>query len=124
MQKFSQKADIKKMIRKFRLLFFGSMFVLCFLASGYGQEESETGVRHNGVVFNIAKDRRVEKVGGIYEPEGLDKYVDRRMSEISEKMQKLEGQVELLLKKLDEMNEKITRREPSADPSQKKMTSL
>ena len=67
-------------------------------------ERKEEGVKHNGVVFNIAKDRKVEKIGGIYEPEGLDKYVERRMNEVTEHMNRIEAQVEKISQKLEAMS--------------------
>ncbi len=70
--------------------------------------DQEQGVRHHGVVFNISKDRRIEKVGGIYEPEGLDKYVDRRMGEINARIDSLEAQVKETNSKIDQILKQLS----------------
>lgn len=75
----------------------------CGLAQAAESSEPDQGVKRNGVVFNISPDRRIEKVGGIYEPEGLDKYVDRRMREISQRIDSLDAQVEKTNAKLDQI---------------------
>lgn len=51
------------------------------------------GVKKHGVVYNIAEDRQVEKVGGIYEPEGLDKYMQRRFDALENRMSQIEDQI-------------------------------
>jgi len=42
-----------------------------------------------GVVRNIASDRKMEKIGGISEPEGLDKYIKRRMDALDSALAEL-----------------------------------
>lgn len=71
--------------------------------------EESGGQKHNGVIYNIADDRQVEKVGGIYEPEGLDKYMKRRFDTMDAKLNDIQGQLEkmaeqmmVLLKKIEE----------------------
>ncbi len=80
--------------------------LLCFTgiaphASVADDARQEKGVKVNGVVFNIAKDRKIEKIGGVYNPEGIDKYVDRRFVEMTERLQKIELQLDETNKKLD-----------------------
>ena len=70
--------------------------------------DQDQGVRHNGFVFNVSKDRRIEKVGGIYEPEGLDKYVDRRMGEINARIDSLEAQVKETNSKIDQILKQLS----------------
>lgn len=74
-------------------------------------EKVNGGIKHHGVVFNVADDRLIERIGGIYEPEGLDKYVQRRfdvidktlidlgksITEIKEEL----NEISLVLKKMD-----------------------
>jgi|GEM_PF-1806539 len=69
----------------------------------FSAEENKNvgGVLSHGVVFNIAKDRKIEKIGGIYEPEGIDKYVERKVNELSERMAKFEAQLDQTNSKLD-----------------------
>ncbi len=79
------------------------------LASGTGllraEEEAvaeNRGIRRHGFTYNIAEDRKVEKVGGLYEPEGLDKYMKRHMDALEARMAGLESEIEELKSKLDE----------------------
>ncbi len=71
-----------------------------------------------GVVFNMANDRKIEKTGGIYEPEGLDKYFSRRMDKMSEQIAGLEKQIggmkgllEEVLASHGELLKKVTEKE-------------
>ena len=88
------------MIRFFLCSFF--FFTLIFLGSpfcGYPQNgDEERGVKKYGVVQNIAEDRRVEKIGGTYEPEGLDKYLKRKLDELNKD---LSGQIQDLQNRID-----------------------
>lgn len=56
-------------------------------------EEEGAGVKRHGVIHNIADDRKVERVGGIYEPESLDKYMRRKFDEVFSKLDRMEGQL-------------------------------
>lgn len=62
------------------------------------------GVKKHGVVHNIAEDRRVEKVGGLYEPEGLDIYMKRHLDTLESQVRALEGKLETVNKKIDEVS--------------------
>ncbi len=53
-------------------------------------EDADQGVKKYGVVFDIASDRRVEKAGGIYQPEGLDKYIKRLTDDLAARITALE----------------------------------
>jgi len=56
-------------------------------------EAEEGGLKKYGVIHNIASDRQVERVGGIYEPEGLDKYVQRKFDEVYARLDELENRL-------------------------------
>ncbi len=86
-----------------------TVFLAAFLVAQSGillaedQMAQDSGIRKYGVVHNIADDRKVEKVGGIYEPEGLDKYLQRRLDDVtarldefSEKLNKIDQKLESL----------------------------
>lgn len=64
--------------------------LLIFSAAGpvylAAADEKDAGVVRYGVTHNIAEDRVVQKIGGIYEPEGLDKYMKRKFDEIHTKI--------------------------------------
>lgn len=62
------------------------------------------GVKKYGVVHNIAEDRRVEKVGGLYEPEGLDIYMKRHLDTLEAQVRALESKLETVNKKIDEVS--------------------
>ena len=62
-------------------MIFALMAFLLFSSAAYA--ESEGGVKEHGVIHNIAEDRKVEKIGGIYEPEALDKYLKRKFDDMS-----------------------------------------
>lgn len=98
-------------MNKYLAGFINLILVTTLFLSGalYAEDaDQETGVRHHGVVFNISKDRRIEKVGGIYEPEGLDKYVDRRMGEINARIDSLEAQVKETNSKIDQILKQLS----------------
>ncbi len=90
---------------------------------GAAETQDENGVKVNGFTFNIAKDRKIEKVGGIYEPEGIDKYVERRMNEVAERMQRMEAQLDETNRKLDKLSLQLAAAAPAsaatADPHSK-----
>lgn len=79
----------------------------------------EDGVKKFGVVHNIAQDREVERIGGIYEPEGLDKYIQRKTEELSAQIQSVQNDVQELKKQMTEILE-LLKSKASSDfsPSQ------
>jgi hypothetical protein len=94
---------------KYLLVFcWGIVMCLNWNLSSLGAQES--GQKKYGVIFNIAEDRKVEKVGGIYEPEGLDKYVRRRFDAVDERLDSLEKMItdlkSELLKAIEESKKK------------------
>jgi len=66
--------------------------------------EDEIGVRKYGVVHNIADDRKVEKIGGIYEVEGIDKYLKRRLDQVDERLLQLSEQLGSIEQKIENLN--------------------
>ena len=84
-------ADILKNILK---IFFLTV-VLCPFFCGLSRAEDESkGVTAGGVVFNIASDRQVKKIGGIVQPEPLDLYLKRLLDSISERLERIEKKVD------------------------------
>jgi len=67
-------------------------------------ESAREGVKKYGIVHNIAEDRRVEKVGGLYEPEGLDIYVKRHLDSLAAEIKGLESRLDAMNKKIDEVS--------------------
>ena len=65
--------------------------------------EKDVSVRKLGVAWNIAEDRKMENISGIYEPEGLDKYMKRYFEQLSSKVDQLIEQNNRLEKKVDEL---------------------
>lgn len=92
--------------RLFLLSLGAGLGVAAMLRAGSGllcaEEEAVPGVKKYGVVHNIAEDRRVEKVGGLYEPEGLDIYIKRHLDAFGAKIEALESKLDDFEKKLDE----------------------
>ncbi len=66
---------------------FGIVLVSC---SAWAEE---AGQKKYGVVQNIAEDRVVERVGGIYEPEGIDKYMKRRFDMLADQLNKMDSRL-------------------------------
>jgi len=83
---------------------FLAVFCLAAMSSGGAHAEDESGgQKHYGVIHNIAEDRQVERVGGIYEPEGIDKYMKRRFDAIDERLTALESRFGEVLAQLEEI---------------------
>ena len=81
------------------LLAITAVMVLSVLAvpAAYAQsEDDESGIMKKGVVHNIASDRRVERIGGVYQPEELDKYMKRRFDEIITRLAEIEARIDQL----------------------------
>ncbi|MCM8774743.1 MAG: hypothetical protein NC930_00065 [Candidatus Omnitrophica bacterium] len=75
--------------------------------TGSLQAQEDTGVKKHGVVYNIAEDRELEKIGGIYEPEGLDKYVKRKFDMVLQKMDDLDARMTNVEKELGILQSKL-----------------
>jgi len=84
------------------------------LITAKGSEAQEGGQKKYGVIHNIADDRLVERVGGIYEPEGIDKYMKRKFDEVSAQIAGLERKMADVEQKLDSI-EMLLRRPHESD---------
>jgi hypothetical protein len=85
--------------RKFTVLFFlGAMLAGMSQAVWATMEASEKdeSVRKMGVAWNIAQDRKMENIAGVYEPEGMDKYVKRYFDQLSAKLDELSAKIDKL----------------------------
>lgn len=104
------------MNKLFQLMLAG---VVCFSFSIglYGQDEQYGGVRKDGVIHNIAEDREVIKIGGINEPEGLDKYMKRHFDQMDRRISGLE-------QKIDQINAEMGNLSKSIQMQSKAMTEL
>lgn len=71
----------------------------------------DQGVSKLGVTWNIAKDRRIENDGGLYQPEGLDKYMRRLIDELSARIDRLAEQNAVLEQKIDQLLEQSESKE-------------
>jgi len=91
------------LLPKYLFLCMVLVFVLCPREAFTEPTDEERGVTHNGVVFNIAKDRKIERIGGLYEPEGIDKYFERKMDEVKVRIAGLEEKLNESNKKLDDI---------------------
>jgi len=73
-----------------------AVFFLFFLTAGIlalSARAENGGVKKYGEIHNIAEDRQIEKVGGIYEPEGLDKYMQRRFDAMDARISQIQAQI-------------------------------
>ena len=88
--------------------------IICVWGSSRAMAEmdasgKDVSVRKLGVAWNIAEDRKMENISGIYEPEGLDKYMKRYFEQLSSKVDQLIEQSNRLEKKVDELLSKSGR---------------
>ena len=73
------------------------VFSLVICGTVYSEDnESSQGVKKYGVVHNIAEDRQVVKIGGVYEPEGLDFYMKRQFDRIMTELEKIQNKLSKL----------------------------
>ncbi|MDD5226380.1 MAG: hypothetical protein PHV97_04245 [Candidatus Omnitrophica bacterium] len=87
---------------------FVMLVVLCGLVPSLASAElnasdKDVSVRRLGVALNIAEDRKMENIAGIYQPEGLDKYMQRYFAGLSAKVDRVIDQNNRLEKKVDEL---------------------
>lgn len=82
---------------------------------GQEDEDEDTGVLSHGVVHNIAEDRKVIRVGGKYEPEGLDFYIQRHFEDLAERMRALDAKLDAIESELQSLRaDLLTRSEGGA----------
>lgn len=73
--------------------FFYGVFAAVLLSSIEASYAEDGGQKKYGVIHNIAEDRQVERVGGIYEPEGIDKYMKRRFDDLAAQINRLDSRM-------------------------------
>jgi hypothetical protein len=81
----------------------GIMGVSSLAMAEWDSSGKDTSVRRSGVSWNIAEDRKMENNRGIYEPEGMDKYMKRYFDQLLMKIDQLAEQNNRLEKKVDEL---------------------
>ncbi|MFZ5801922.1 MAG: hypothetical protein ACOY3K_02260 [Candidatus Omnitrophota bacterium] len=86
------------------------------LWSAEDEKTELVGVKTKGVFFNVASDRRVENIGGVYQPEGLDIYLKRNLDTMSEEIRDLRKDVQDLAKGIEAI--KVTLEEDKKKPAQ------
>lgn len=64
----------------------------------------DEAVQEVGVAWNMASDRKIENDGGIYQPEGLDKYMKRYFDQFTAKIDQLIERTDRLEKKIDALS--------------------
>jgi len=87
---------------------------------GIAQVEEEStavgGVKVKGVVHNVAEDREVKKIGGLYQAEGLDIYLKRHIDRLYLQMENLKNDVARVKQDVREMHAILTNAKISAPP--------
>lgn len=77
-------------------------------SQGLAQVEEESppmeGVKVKGFVHNIAQDREVKKIGGQYQPEGLDIYLKRHIDRLYQQMENLKNDMATVRRDVREMH--------------------
>ena len=74
------------------------------LFAGEEVATKDESVKSLGVAWNMASDRKIENDGGLYQPEGLDKYMKRYFDQFNAKIDQLIERVDRLEKKIDAMS--------------------
>lgn len=105
---------MKKLWSIFLIGLLGWSFSLSGITAAADVSSDDQGVKKVGVVWNIAKDRKIENIGGLYQPEELDKYMRRLVDELSARIDQLiqqngvlEQKIDRLLQQNDEIEQKI-----------------
>jgi hypothetical protein len=73
----------------------------------FSQSGLSEGVKKYGVVHNIAEDRIFENIGGLHEPEGLDKYMKRHFDSLQLKINELSGEIRALTMQVNDVKKKL-----------------
>jgi hypothetical protein len=61
------------------------------------------GVTINGVIFDVAEDRKTETIGGLTQPEGLDKYMKRHFDTLEQKIGALSTKISDLQQQIKDL---------------------
>jgi len=89
-------------------IIFLTLLFLAWLPLGSADDNSsnkDQGVKVNGVIFDMANDRRVETVGGIAQPEDMSKYVQRKIDGVNAQISSLQSKVDHMEEQMDNMLE-------------------
>lgn len=92
------------------------------IAEDVDTETEARGVQSHGVIHNIAKDRRVERIGGLYQPEGLDIYLKRHLDVIQTQMKQMENEMQQMREDLKVIRLALENSSSSPELSQKTTT--
>jgi len=92
---------VKKQWGVFFIGLLSGSFLFTGLSAAEDVSSEDQGVQKVGVSWNMAKDRKIENDGGLYQPEGLDKYMRRLVDELDAKVDQLIQQNGILEKKID-----------------------
>ena len=93
----------------FLVTFFIFLFLVVSPVSlSYGEDGvKEGGVRKYGVIQNVAPDRQFERIGGKYEPEGLDIYIRRLFDDVFLRVEGIEAKLDNLKKQVDQVQKQV-----------------
>ncbi|PIQ86866.1 MAG: hypothetical protein COV74_03275 [Candidatus Omnitrophica bacterium CG11_big_fil_rev_8_21_14_0_20_45_26] len=71
-------------------------------------DETSEGIKKYGIVYNMAEDREVIRIGGKYEPEGVDIYMKRHFDKVHASIEQLTEKMNALEVKINDMSDKLT----------------
>jgi len=96
---------MRKILNRSSVVVFTLLLVSLIVVGRATSEEG--GVRRYGVIYNIAQDRQVIKVGGKYEPEGIDIYMKRLFDDMAQRFSDVESRVGQLEAKIEKLSSAI-----------------
>ena len=85
---------------------FSIFLILTLVPSALADENSTNrspGVKVNGVLIDMANDRKVDTVGGIAQPEDLSRYVQRKVDGVSSQVIALQNKVNRMESQMNDM---------------------
>lgn len=81
------------------VLISGIVFLMSVASSSFADDD-DTGVKSHGVIYNVAEDRRMEKIGGVYQPEDLDKYMKRHFDSLEQKLDNIASRLDTMAQQI------------------------
>ena len=108
---------------KKRIVFVCIMMFLGMTAQGLAADYSEkdVSVRKLGVAYNMADDRQMENIAGVYQPEGLDKYMKRYFDQLSSKIDSLSSKIDKLNEQVGQMSALLAKKDAAKSVPQGKI---
>ena len=95
----------------FKFLLSGMILFICFIPRNDAADEDQKteigGVTAYGVIHNIAEDRKIEQIGGTYEPEGLDKYMKRKFDELGARLDQMNHRIQNIETKISNLSTEV-----------------